>query len=162
MSPEPSTPICYVNGKRYELPQGRAEATLLQWLRGNLQLGLLVSCLSCQYEHSISCKHTHNEHHRVSAQRASSHLCFCATAETHLTGTKLGCAEGGCGACTVMVSHQATTKLVHRSVNACLCPLYAVEGMHIVTVEGVVTLAWCCESYSMMQLVLHAICISFI
>jgi xanthine dehydrogenase/oxidase len=27
--------------------------------------------------------------------------------------------------------------LYHRSVNACLCPLYAVEGMHVVTVEGV-------------------------
>lgn len=59
-----------------------------------------------------------------------------AHADIHLTGTKLGCAEGGCGACTVMVSHQAGTKLVHRSVNACLCPLYAVEGMHVVTVEG--------------------------
>ena len=35
-----------------------------------------------------------------------------------------------------MVSHQAESKLVHRSVNACLCPLYAVEGMHVVTVEG--------------------------
>jgi len=57
-------------------------------------------------------------------------------AEIHLTGTKLGCAEGGCGACTVMVSHQAESKLVHRSVNACLCPLYAIEGMHVVTVEG--------------------------
>lgn len=38
-----------------------------------------------------------------------------------------------------MVSHQAESKLVHRSVNACLCPLYAVEGMHVVTVEGVNT-----------------------
>ena len=27
--------------------------------------------------------------------------------------------------------------LRHRAVNACLCPLYAVEGMHVVTVEGV-------------------------
>ena len=34
MATEPVVPICYVNGKRYELPEGRAEATLLQWLRG--------------------------------------------------------------------------------------------------------------------------------
>jgi xanthine dehydrogenase/oxidase len=27
-------------------------------------------------------------------------------------------------------------RVVHRSANACLCPLYAVEGMHVVTVEG--------------------------
>lgn len=44
--------------------------------------------------------------------------------------------QGGCGACTVMLSHYEDGKVVHRSANACLCPLYAVEGMHVVTVEG--------------------------
>ena len=53
-----------------------------------------------------------------------------------LTGTKLGCGEGGCGACTVMVSSWEQNKLQHRAINACLCPLYAVEGVHVVTVEG--------------------------
>jgi hypothetical protein len=33
-------PICFVNGKRYSLPMGRGEATLLQWLRGELALHL--------------------------------------------------------------------------------------------------------------------------
>jgi xanthine dehydrogenase/oxidase len=56
--------------------------------------------------------------------------------ENGLTGTKLGCGEGGCGACTVMVSHWEGGRVHHRAVNACLCPLYAVEGMHVVTVEG--------------------------
>ncbi|WIA42815.1 hypothetical protein OEZ86_008746 [Tetradesmus obliquus] len=83
-------PICYVNGKRYSLPLGRGEATLLQWLR-----------------------------------------------ESGLTGTKLGCGEGGCGACTVMLSHWEGGRVQHRAVNACLCPLYAAEGMHVVTVEGI-------------------------
>ncbi|CAM8886680.1 unnamed protein product [Rhodiola kirilowii] len=56
-----------------------------------------------------------------------------------LTGTKLGCGEGGCGACTVMVSYydRKVKKCVHISVNACLAPLYSVEGMHVITVEGV-------------------------
>ncbi|KAL3701831.1 hypothetical protein R1sor_019853 [Riccia sorocarpa] len=56
-----------------------------------------------------------------------------------LTGTKLGCGEGGCGACTVMVSHfdSSQQSIVHRAVNACLAPLYSVEGMHVVTVEGI-------------------------
>ena len=57
-------------------------------------------------------------------------------AEQGLTGTKLGCGEGGCGACTVMVSSVEDGELWHRSVNACLAPLYSVEGMHVVTVEG--------------------------
>ncbi|KAI3905632.1 hypothetical protein MKX01_036541 [Papaver californicum] len=56
-----------------------------------------------------------------------------------LTGTKLGCGEGGCGACTVMVSYfdQLSKKSVHSAVNACLTPLYSVEGMHVITVEGI-------------------------
>ncbi|KAK9157741.1 hypothetical protein Scep_004315 [Stephania cephalantha] len=56
-----------------------------------------------------------------------------------LTGTKLGCGEGGCGACTVMVSSYDNRhkKSVHYAVNACLTPLYSVEGMHVITVEGV-------------------------
>lgn len=56
-----------------------------------------------------------------------------------LTGTKLGCGEGGCGACTVMVSYfdENLKKSVHYAINACLAPLYSVEGMHVITVEGV-------------------------
>ncbi|GMY16295.1 xanthine dehydrogenase 1-like isoform X1 [Fagus crenata] len=55
-----------------------------------------------------------------------------------LTGTKLGCGEGGCGACTVMVSQydKNLRKCTHYAVNACLAPLYSVEGMHVITVEG--------------------------
>ncbi|CAL4940191.1 unnamed protein product [Urochloa decumbens] len=56
-----------------------------------------------------------------------------------LRGTKLGCGEGGCGACTVMVScyDRTTKKSSHFAINACLAPLYSVEGMHIITVEGI-------------------------
>lgn len=56
--------------------------------------------------------------------------------ECGLTGTKLGCGEGGCGACTVMVSRIEGAELVHKAVNACLFPLYAADGAHVVTVEG--------------------------
>ncbi|KAJ2598131.1 hypothetical protein GGF39_002768 [Coemansia sp. RSA 1721] len=60
---------------------------------------------------------------------------------TGLTGTKLGCGEGGCGACTVMVSRYDTVeqRIVHASVNACLCPLYTMDGKHVITVEGLGT-----------------------
>ena len=56
-----------------------------------------------------------------------------------LTGTKLGCAEGGCGACTVVVSqlNPTTKKIYHASVNACLAPLISVDGKHVITVEGI-------------------------
>eukprot|EP01113_Clastostelium_recurvatum_P030146 TRINITY_DN3652_c0_g1_i1.p1 TRINITY_DN3652_c0_g1~~TRINITY_DN3652_c0_g1_i1.p1 ORF type:complete len:1345 (-),score=361.69 TRINITY_DN3652_c0_g1_i1:322-4356(-) len=57
---------------------------------------------------------------------------------TKLTGTKLGCGEGGCGACTVMVSHMEpeTATIHHRAVNACLAPLCSVAGMAVTTIEG--------------------------
>ena len=56
-----------------------------------------------------------------------------------LTGTKLGCAEGGCGACTVVISqlNPTTGKIYHASVNACLAPLVSVDGKHVITVEGI-------------------------
>ncbi|KAL8827805.1 MAG: hypothetical protein Q9191_002962 [Dirinaria sp. TL-2023a] len=56
-----------------------------------------------------------------------------------LTGTKLGCAEGGCGACTVVVSqlNPTTGRVYHASVNACLAPLVSVDGKHVITVEGI-------------------------
>ena len=59
--------------------------------------------------------------------------------EKGLTGTKLGCGEGGCGACTIMVSawDAASGRPRHRAVNACLAPLYSVEGCAVVTVEGI-------------------------
>lgn len=56
-----------------------------------------------------------------------------------LSGTKLGCAEGGCGACTVMLSHcdRVSGRVQHLAVNACLTPVCAVHGMAVTTVEGI-------------------------
>jgi xanthine dehydrogenase/oxidase len=56
-----------------------------------------------------------------------------------LTGTKVGCGQGGCGACTVMLSHRDpdTGNAVHRAINACLRPLCALDGMLVTTTEGI-------------------------
>ncbi|XP_028998370.1 xanthine dehydrogenase/oxidase [Betta splendens] len=60
-----------------------------------------------------------------------------------LTGTKLGCAEGGCGACTVMLSrYQAhNQQLHHYAVNACLAPLCSLHLAAVTTVEGIGSVA---------------------
>ncbi|XP_069577315.1 xanthine dehydrogenase/oxidase [Brachyistius frenatus] len=60
-----------------------------------------------------------------------------------LTGTKLGCSEGGCGACTVMLSRYQThtEQLVHLAVNACLAPLCSLHLVAVTTVEGIGSVA---------------------
>ncbi|GAA5885066.1 hypothetical protein JCM6882_007215 [Rhodosporidiobolus microsporus] len=55
-----------------------------------------------------------------------------------LTGTKQGCNEGGCGACTVCVQsiEPLTGRIQHLAINACLAPLVSIEGKHVITVEA--------------------------
>jgi xanthine dehydrogenase small subunit len=56
------------------------------------------------------------------------------------TGTKLGCGDGDCGACTVaMISQSAHGAPHYQAINSCLMPLGAVAGRDIVTVEGIGT-----------------------
>ncbi|PYE87287.1 xanthine dehydrogenase small subunit [Phyllobacterium leguminum] len=52
-----------------------------------------------------------------------------------LTGTKEGCAEGDCGACTVLVGRLIEGKLVYETVNACIRLVGSLHATHVVTVE---------------------------
>ncbi len=54
-----------------------------------------------------------------------------------LTGTKEGCKEGDCGACTVLLGQLQDGHVRYRSVTSCLVPLGEAHGKHVVTVEGV-------------------------
>ncbi|TKB49117.1 MAG: xanthine dehydrogenase small subunit, partial [Mesorhizobium sp.] len=54
-----------------------------------------------------------------------------------LRGTKEGCAEGDCGACTVLVGRLSGGTLVYESVNACIRFLGSLDSTHVVTVEHV-------------------------
>jgi xanthine dehydrogenase small subunit len=55
----------------------------------------------------------------------------------HLMGTKEGCAEGDCGACTVAVLEQTPSGPSWRGVNSCLVLLPMMHGKTVLTVEGI-------------------------
>lgn len=54
------------------------------------------------------------------------------------TGTKEGCAEGDCGACTVLVGRWDRGTVNYRPVNACIRFLPTLDGSHLVTIEDLI------------------------
>jgi xanthine dehydrogenase small subunit len=55
----------------------------------------------------------------------------------NLKGTKIGCREGDCGACTILVGELEGDAVEYRTQTCCLMPLANARGKHIVTVEGI-------------------------
>src|SRR5215510_3002028 len=53
-----------------------------------------------------------------------------------LTGTKEGCAEGDCGACTIVLGRRVDGSLRFQAVNSCLMMLPQIDNCAVVTVEG--------------------------
>lgn len=58
--------------------------------------------------------------------------------QSRRTGTKEGCGDGDCGACTIaIVGRNPAGNPTYQAVNSCLIPLGAIAGREIVTVEGI-------------------------
>ncbi len=55
--------------------------------------------------------------------------------DQQLRGTKEGCAEGDCGACTVLVGRLLNGELIYESVNACIRFVGSLDACHVVTIE---------------------------
>lgn len=56
--------------------------------------------------------------------------------EAQQKGTKIGCREGDCGACTVLIGRLKGEQIDYYSATSCITPLANVHGKHVVTVEG--------------------------
>ena len=59
--------------------------------------------------------------------------------ELKKTGTKEGCAEGGCGACTVVLGELNNNNLEYKAVNACITFLPILNGKQLLVVEDLVS-----------------------
>ena len=55
--------------------------------------------------------------------------------DLHCSGTKEGCGEGDCGACTVVVGEEKQGKLELKAINSCIRLAHSIDGMALWTVE---------------------------
>src|SRR5262249_41346154 len=73
---------------------------------------------------------------RVGGETAFLSLADYLRQDRRLTGTKVVCAEGDCGACTVLLGRLDGDRLRYETANGCIQFLYQLDGKHVVTVEG--------------------------
>ena len=55
------------------------------------------------------------------------------------TGTKEGCAEGGCGSCTVVLGELENNNINYKAINACIAFVTSLEGKQLILVEDLVS-----------------------
>ena len=55
------------------------------------------------------------------------------------TGTKEGCAEGGCGACTVVLGELKNNNIIYKAINSCISFVPSLEGKELILVEDLVS-----------------------
>ena len=54
------------------------------------------------------------------------------------TGTKEGCSEGGCGACTVVIGELKENNIVYKAINSCIAFTTSLEGKQLLIVEDLI------------------------
>jgi len=54
------------------------------------------------------------------------------------TGTKEGCAEGGCGACTIVLGELQKNKIIYKAINACIAFLPTLNGKQLILIEDLI------------------------
>src|SRR5262245_42276337 len=82
------------------------------------------------------CFYLNGRLHTVRGGAAFASLTEFLRAEQRLVGTKVVCAEGDCGACTVLLGRVTDGQARYVPVDACILFLYQIDGAHVVTVEG--------------------------
>ncbi len=77
--------------------------------------------------------------HEVTGSDASMMLADWLRTRRYLTGTKIVCAEGDCGACTVLRAFPANSRsrdLRFEPINSCITMLAQLDGSHLVSVDA--------------------------
>lgn len=80
--------------------------------------------------------HLNGRLHTVRGEAAFASFTDYARSACGLVGTKVVCAEGDCGACTVLVGRPVGGTIEYLPIDSCIQFLYQLDGTHVVTVEG--------------------------
>jgi len=85
--------------------------------------------------------YVNGERHKIYDENGFKSLSDFLRKDLGLVGTKVVCAEGDCGSCTVLVGRLTTNptgekKLFYQSIDSCIQYLYQLDCSHIITVEG--------------------------
>jgi len=74
--------------------------------------------------------------HRVSGEKVFAPVTDYLRYELGLCGTKVVCAEGDCGACTVLMGRLLGADLEYKPINSCIQYVFQLDCSHLITVEG--------------------------
>lgn len=80
--------------------------------------------------------YVNGQRHEVRGERAFTSLSNFLRYDIGLTGTKVVCAEGDCGSCSVLLGRPGEASIVYKSVTSCIQFLYQLDSTHVVTIEG--------------------------
>src|SRR5438128_2364553 len=80
--------------------------------------------------------YVNGQRHEVRGGRAFQSLSDFLRYDLQLIGTKVVCAEGDCGSCTVFVGRFIQDRIQYKTVCSCIQFLYQLDCTHIVTIEG--------------------------
>src|SRR5262245_19536001 len=97
----------------------------------------LISCIkmaSAMRDHLIL--YVNGRRHEVRGAQAFRSLSEFLRSDCQLTGTKVVCAEGDCGSCTVLIGRARNGKIEYQPVTSCIQYLAQLDATHVVTVEG--------------------------
>ena len=78
------------------------------------------------------------------------------------TGTKEGCAEGGCGACTVVLGELKNDKINYNAVNSCIMFLPTLQGKQLILVEDLISKSGSLHPYNKQWLIIMVHNVDFV
>lgn len=74
--------------------------------------------------------------YKISGKRGFQSLSDFLRYDLGMVGTKVVCAEGDCGSCTVLIGRARNSQLLYEGIDSCIQYLYQLDCSHVITVEG--------------------------